>query len=400
MKRLLIAEESLRDLKGHWFDLIQVVEKTAKHMGWQVDVAMHNDAVPEIVTSFNSYKVFKHAKYLDNNKKLPFERYYSFILHSYRIFKQIKPFLKSKESYDVILVPTVMVHHLLAWYLVMFLANKPKHLTLFFITNPGEWNPDTKAPFFPKSTLILKKLLLQFKKLTLKGKVTLAVGTIGNKAEFEKLTGLPFTMSPQPVPIDSENVYRLKSSLHKTDTIVFSCLGFARHEKGSDLLKAAIEKILRQNPGFDGHFMVQWVDPFTMPDGTLCQPDDFLTTHPKVTIIDKGVLADEYVSLLAKTDCMVLPYRNSSYYARVSQVATECTCIGTPMIYTKGGWLEETVTGYGAGIGVADESVEDLTNAILQMQEQYATHKSAAESVMEKARQYYSPEHFVSLLLN
>ncbi len=402
MKRLLIAEESLRDLKGHWFDLLKVTEQTARKMGWEVDVAMHVDAVPEIERSFNSHKVFKHAKYLDGGKKYPFERYYSFILHSYRIYKQIKPFLKSKQPYDTILVPTVMVHHLLAWHMVMSLSNAPKHLTLFFITNPGEWDAAAKAPFFPKSTIILKKLLLRFKKLVASGKVTLAVGTVGNKAEFEKLTGLPFTMAPQPVPIDAEKVYALKQQEQQKQNngVVFSCLGFARHEKGSDLLKIAIEKIFTSNPDFGGRFMIQWVDPFMMPDGSVCEPGEFLVNHPNVEIIDRGVLADEYTRLLAKADCMVLPYRNSSYYARVSQVATECNCICTPIIYTKGGWLEETVSGYGAGIGIEDESVDSLVAAILNMQKEYNAYQAAAKTVMLQARTYYSPQHFVSILLN
>ncbi len=96
-----------------------------------------------------------------------------------------------------------------------------------------------------------------------------------------------------------------------------------------------------------------------MPDGTTCSPGEILKNHPKVRVIDRAVQSQEYGYLLSETDCMILPYRNSSYHARVSRVAIEAVTNGIPVIYTNHGWLEETINHYGAGIGIEDESVHE-----------------------------------------
>jgi len=302
-----------------------------------------------------------------------------------------------------VFVPTVLIHHLLAWYYILKFTKKgPAHVTLFFVTNPGVWDANRKRAFFPKSTIILKYLLRLFKSLVKSNIVTLAVETQGAKSEFEKLSGLPFKLLPHPVPFEQNVQERsaLVNGSRNSKNIHFACYGFARHEKGSDLLKAAIEQILKDDPGFEGHFSIQWTDPFKMPDGTNCAPGEILTRSPKVNIINRALMSNEYNRLLEQTDCMILPYRNSSYHARVSRVAIEAAANGIPIIYTKDGWLEETVVNYGAGIGVADEEIDGIVAAIYQMQESLERFKILAQNVTPKARAYYSPRHFVELLFN
>ncbi|WP_342646850.1 glycosyltransferase [Mucilaginibacter sp. CSA2-8R] len=402
-KRLLIVEEALRDLKAHWFEYIKTIRNSAIKSGWEVDVASNVNAAPEIVKEFSALPVFEHSRYLDNNKsKLPGERHYGFILHSMRTQKVLKALFKAQKPYDDVFVPTVLVHHLLAWYYIMsFDSNRAKHVTLFFVTNPGVWDASKNKAFFPKSTVILKYLLKLFDGLVKAGKVTFAVETKGAKAEFETLSGLPFKLLPHPVPFEQDAVTPAAEQGPVAKPVVnFACYGFARHEKGSDLFKQAIEEILKRYPDFNGHFHIQWTDAFKMPDSSDCTPGNVLLTHPKVTVINRAVMSEEYNKLLTETDCMVLPYRNSSYHARVSRVAIEAAANAIPMIYTKGGWLEETVSGYGAGIGIDDESVESLINAILEMQTKFSSYQATAKTAMLQARAYYSPQHFVSLLLN
>jgi glycosyltransferase involved in cell wall biosynthesis len=318
-----------------------------------------------------------------------------------RTQKALADLFKIKPQYDDVFVPTVLVHHLLAWYTIMtFNANKPKHVTLFFVTNPGVWNAETKKSFFPKSTIILKYLLKMFGALVKSGAVTFAVETKGAKAEFETLSGLPFKLLPHPVPFDQINAEEPAVDVAKNQPVHFACYGFARHEKGSDLLKTAIERLLEKTPDFKGHFSIQWTDTFKMPDGSDCQPGEFLIKHPKVTIINRAVMSEEYNKLLAQTDCMMLPYRNSSYHARVSRVAIEAAANGIPMIYTKDGWLEETVVGYGAGVGIADENVDELIAAIQTIVKEFGHYKTLAVDKKKTAREYYSAINFCKLLLD
>lgn len=396
MKKLLIVEEALRDLKAHWFEYIKTTAESAPEKGWSVDVACHQAVDPKIEQAFSSFPVFRYARYLDNEtSRLPGDRYYGFILHSLRQLKVLWPLLNQQARYDLAFAPTVMMHHLLAWWIIMtFHPNRPKQLTLFFVTNPGVWNPQLRTATLPKSSALIGRLLKLFRSQVNQNMVTLAVETKRAQQEFETLTQLPFTLMPHPVP--SGNT--APNSQLSSELLNFACYGFARYEKGSDLLKAAIIRTLEAHPNFSAKFSVQWVDAFTLPDGLLCRVDD-LKGHAKVNIIDKPVVPSVYQQLLAKTDCMILPYRNSSYYARVSRVAIEAAYQGIPVIYTQGGWLEETITSYGAGIGIADQSIDALAQAIEEMAANYSLYKQKAVENADKAKQYFSAENFCNQLL-
>lgn len=399
---LLIVEESLRDLKAHWFEYIQTIVDTANEQNVEVEVACHKDVDIEISQILPTIPVFSYARYLDNNKKkLLGERYYSFILHSFRCIKVLWPLFNSKDSYDYVFAPTVLVHHLLAWWIILkFHPRKPQHLTLFFVTNPGVWNSETKTSFFPKQTQIQKKLLQGFSPFVAENKITLAVETLGAKKEFEALTGLPFSLMPHPVP-EFENLTTSQNSEDVSQRqLCFACYGFARYEKGSDLLALSIEKLLNKLPSFPVNFRIQWTDPFLMPDSTLCQPSEYLLNNSQITIIDKPLNREEYQQLLKSTDCMILPYRNSSYYARLSRIAIESICLGIPIIYTKGGWLEEVVLKFGSGIPIEDENIDELTQAIQDLFENYQQYRKNALKNTLKAKKYFSGQNFCSQLLN
>lgn len=398
-KTLLIVEEALRDLKAHWFEYIKTIAQAAEAKGYKVDVACHHDAIPEIRNHFKSYPIFQYARYLNNHTFiLPGERYYGFILHSLRNLKVLWPLLGQSDRYTQIFVPTVLVHHLLAWWLVMKLhPNSPEHLTLFFVSNPGVWDTEQQRSHLPKSQILkIQRLLLRwFQPMITEGYVTLAVETKGAKDEFQTLTDLPFQLFPHPVPPI------IQSSLSPDDDLSclrFACYGFARYEKGSDLLKIAIEKSIENEEEFP-QFCVQWVDAFSLPDGRICSPER-LRQYREVQVIDRPLNAQEYQTVLRKTDCMILPYRNSSYYARLSRIAIESACLGIPMIYTKGGWLEEIASEFGAGIGIQDEDVEDLIRAISQMVSEYAGWRQQAMAKKYVAQQYFSGETFCCQLFN
>ena len=394
-EKILIVEESLRDLKAHWFEYIKTINTAAKANNWQVDVASHRDVAPEIKKQLSIFPLFDRAYYLDNNKKkLPGWRYYGFILHSLHCLKVLFPFLNRQPRYDEIFVPTVLLHHLIAWWAIAsFHPLAPKHITLFFVTNPGVWHRDKQRAILPKSARLQGWLLKLFSNSIKQGKVTLAVETRGAKREFERLAGVPFRLLPHPVP-----EFDLKSTNDKA--LNFACYGFARYEKGSDLFKKAITRILNRQPNFEAQFRLQWVEPFTLPNGVICHPDREFCQHFQVSIIDRPLPSQDYQTLLQATKCMVLPYRNSSYHARVSRVAIEAIFLGIPVIYTKGGWLEEVVTGFGAGIGIEDENVSDLVAAIELMSVNYSCYRQQAIAKIPAARRYFSSQNFFNLLVS
>lgn len=394
----MIVEEALRDQKAHWYSYIRTIQEAALKRGWEVNVACNKNADEFVKRTFTSFPLFSHAVYLDNTRpKFRGERYYSFLLHSFRSLKVLWPFLKRRPLYDEVFVPTVLVQHLLAWLiLLLFHPNKPKRVTLFFVTNPGVWNRDILTAEIPKTAILLKCILFLFRALPTKKRVRFAVETKAAKSEFERLSNLEFELLPHPVQFDLSS----NPETGKGTSLVFACFGFARYEKGTDLLKRAIETLLTSQKDPELRFVIQWTDPFSMPDGSFCLPDGIIANHSQVRIISNALNNDEYLSLLRGTDCMILPYRNSSYYGRVSRVAIEATCFGIPLIYTKCGWLEELVTNFGAGIGIEDESLNDLLNGIRAISSKYLEFRNLASERSNSAKNYFSPDYFIELLLN
>lgn len=393
-KKLLIVEESLKDLTAHWFEYINTIKTAAEADSWQVDVACHKDVITQVKERLSLFPIFHHAYYLDHKiKKIPGFRYYGFILHSLRCLKVLWPFLQQRSRYDHIFLPTVFTHHLIAWWIIsQFHPRKPKYLTLLFLTNPGVWNREQTTSYLPKSSLLQGLLLKAFTRLSINNNVTFAVQTQGAKQEFETLTALEFKLLPQPVPI-------LDINPSPSQLFNFACYGFARYEKGSDVLKQAISKLLSQQPKFNARFRIQWVNSFTLPDGSICQLEPSFCQQQQVEIINHSLLTEDYQKLLQDTRCMILPYRNSSYYARDSRIAIEAVCLGIPVIYTKGGWLEEVVREFGAGIGIEDEKSDELVAAIVLMFNNFQDYQQQASSKKETARQYFSGENFCQMLL-
>lgn len=404
---ILIVEESLRDLKAHWFEYIKTIAQIAQFKGDQVDVACHYKAAPEIQHQFNSFPVFRYARYLDNSTKNSIprkwdDRYYGFMLHSWRCIQALWPLLAKQPRYDQAFVPTVLVHHLLAWWAIMsFHPSRPERLTLFFVTNPGIWNTTLQQGTLPSSLNVKLQgwLLRRFKRLVSQKKVTLAVETQGAQKEFEALSQLPFVLMTHPVP-----ALPIKAVINDSkETLTFACYGFARYEKGSDILKSAIETILENHPSFTSQFRIQWLNSFALPQGAQCSPES-LQRYPQVDIINHSLDSESYEKQLQSVDCMVLPYRNSSYYARVSRIAIESAYLGIPIIYTCGGWLEDTVSAFGAGIGISDESPDELVNelvkAIEKMAAEYTHYRHQALNNMERAKHYFSANYFYQQMFN
>lgn len=392
VKRLFIVEESLRDLKAHWFEYIKTISEVSQVQGHHVDVACHRSAVPEINQQFNSFPVFRYARYLDHQNRLLGDRYYGFLLHSWRCLRVLWPLLSQQPRYDKAFAPTVMVHHLLAWWAIMsFHPNHPQRLTLFFVTNPGIWQADAQQGILPNALSVKLQgwLIKLFAPLVRQEKVTLAVETQGAQREFELLSQLPFVLMTHPVPaLEIENAAK-----HPPKLLNFACYGFARYEKGSDLFKTAIEVLLKKHPELAIRFSIQWIDSFSTPQGVRCDPQT-LAQHPQVEVVDYPLESEGYEKTLQTVDCMVLPYRNSSYYARVSRIAIESAYLGIPMIYTCGGWLEDTVEAFGSGIGIQDESASELVMAIEKMVSEYAQYREKALANVATARRYFSADNF------
>jgi glycosyltransferase involved in cell wall biosynthesis len=399
--RLLIVEEALRSVKGHWFEYIKTIADCCRRAGDDVTVAAHQQADQRIIDELEARPVLPYSawdKIYDSPN--PIKRYAGVFQHNWRFYRAVDRILAKEEKFDCILAPTLLIHHLIAWTRLArkYRGRKFGKMVLFFVNGQGIYQGPGKPAEFPRhpKVALFRKLLQSLRPLVESGEVVLAAETEGMAREYSDFCGIPFQCFPHVVQFESTP---RMASRHDHQT-TFACFGFARHEKGSDLLQDAILQIRNRRPDLNLRFLIQWLDDFNLPDGTP------VTRHPKLlsdpdTIFITGALDNAaYTRYLSELDGMILPYRARSYYARVSRVAIEAAIMGIPMVYTRDTWLEEMVRLCGAGEGFQDENLEDLIGAITRLAEQIRYHKISAESRQDLARDLYSPEQFRTCLLS
>jgi glycosyltransferase involved in cell wall biosynthesis len=179
--------------------------------------------------------------------------------------------------------------------------------------------------------------------------------------------------------------------------IVFGCYGAARWEKGTDVLQAAIRRVLEENPEIPAKFALQWIDDFNDEHGRQVVLDPWLLKNPKVEVLKRYFEGDEYERRLAGTDVMVLPYR-SPYRMRVSRVVIEAMLNGVPVIATRGTTLFEQAEEYGEVVGCEGCDAESLAMAMLEVAERFEMMRASSEEKVNAAVESFSVAFFRDLL--
>jgi glycosyltransferase involved in cell wall biosynthesis len=212
---------------------------------------------------------------------------------------------------------------------------------------------------------------------------------------LSEVTGVPFTYLPHPVELSTEHSPDTGNSVGGlgapspqtpvpatfSNPIVFGCYGAARHEKGSDVLQAAIRLVLEEEPEIAARFAFQWLGDFKDSQGKLLKLDPWLKTHPKVDVIESYFEEGGYARQLAATDVMVLPYR-AAYRLRVSRVVIEAMTLGKPVIVTSGTTLHEQAHIQGVAEACKDGCADSLAAAIRTMLGRYEyAARTAAERI-------------------
>jgi hypothetical protein len=171
---------------------------------------------------------------------------------------------------DWIFVPTVLVHHLLGWWMLLKTESLPKEsrVLLFFPNLPIRLDEAGKAHWSGgPTTKLMACLFEQLRRKVASGKVVLGVETHAMRRALEGLIQIPVVYLPHPVEaaqpprtdsgrlrtevedqnIDSSN-NPLSAICHPPSgyakPIVFGCYGAARWEKGSDIFLKAIRLVL------------------------------------------------------------------------------------------------------------------------------------------------------------
>jgi glycosyltransferase involved in cell wall biosynthesis len=216
--------------------------------------------------------------------------------------------------------------------------------------------------------------------------------------ELGLFCGLPIQYLPHPIDWADETEVlshgATQGELSVRDRFVVTCPGFARFEKGSDLLIEAIRELERRKIAGDYFFIMQWLRPFATDDGKMHAPDAGLESRGGVRFMSEPMDDKEYRSMLEGSSAVILPYRTESYHNRVSRVAIEAAALGIPLIYTKGTWIEEVAQIAEVGIPIEDESKEAIIDALNTARRQRNELSAKAKMAAEKVRAFYSTRQF------
>lgn len=409
--KILISEEALQNENGHWPTYIAGVADGLRSLGDDVDVLTHQAATASIVRQVGGVPWFSRNCWLDAAS----QGAVGGIRHNLTFRKELISWLKSHQPYDWVFALTMRLQHLLAFALLSSdkkLPDTTRYL-LLFVQGFGLYSGLGKPTSFPRngSTLLARVCFRLLAPAVRRGQVVLAAETKGMQDELRRFTGLPVALFPHPVEFNAESGKRKmerqqsetknqeQGTKNKKQALTITCPGFARHEKGNDLLQEAVKQMLNGTFAERYHFVMQWPESFTMPDGSRLGSDHSLSSDPRVEFLNENLNAEAYERLLNRTDLVVLPYRRSSYYHRVSRVAIEAASRGIPLVYTAGTWTEEIAEMTGCGVAIQDETSEAVENALIAAVERFEVLSRDASRSALKVANYHSAERFRDLFM-
>lgn len=398
MAKLLIVEEALKNRSGHWYEYNRAIVEEARKRGHEVTLLAHREIESEIreelaaeaffpVTSWD--QVYYHPS--------AWRRYLGILRHNLSIAKLLRKHFKAQSTpYDIVLVPTVVLYHWLAWrWLVWRGAGKWfQRVVLTTRNNAVKYDPESRSHIFNPSAKVLARVLKSFRHSVGSGVVEFASDSSVLCRQYEELCSLPFNPYPHPRPTDH---LPIPEKMPRNE-LVFSALGPPRYEKGSDLIVEAIQQILKEEPGFPGRFVLQWTKPVYSPEGAETTLPKEWENHPKVEVIRESLTSGEYQRRIDETSVILLPYRRSQYHARLSGIVIEAFQSGIPCICISDTWLEGCLSKIGKGSVMEEEAPERLAQAIQTIACELPTYQFSDEEI-DSARSAHSPTSFLEQLI-
>ena len=402
--KVLIVEEALKELHGHWFQYISDIVEGGLETGHQIEVAVHQDACPEILKAFPCHPIL-HATVFDKKAKsrggwFALKRV---LTHNYSLYRDLSSFFSTGNSYDVVIATTTRIDHLVGyWFLYWrFRGRGFQRLVMIFIDSVGQYNEDYSRLHFSRKLLPLKWLLKLSSPALTGGQLFLVAESEGHARQYEQLSGVKFSLVPHVTRMPSLEPYSGKkgnASARVSNSTVFGTFGFSRYDKGLDVLQGAIKIVLQQFPELDVHFVMQWTGDYRLPSGVEVSKDPLLESSPRVQYISAFHKSEEYYEWIAQTDIMILPYRKKFYFDKLSRVAIDAALAGTPCIYPVETWLESFAREYGAGVPFRPEEPDSLAGAILLACKNYKELKSVAVERKQSVREAFSAGRFFDII--
>jgi glycosyltransferase involved in cell wall biosynthesis len=360
-----IFEDAMRDRKGHWLEYLRTFRNGLEAAGDEVRIFASQECETDVALALGAEPNLPRsiwARVSDGGPKL--KKLWRIISHGIATWYSVSRLLrKTGNTPDIIFVPTVLVHHLLGWWLLLqcSLHKTNSKVLLFFPNTPAyldeygipHWNPEPSAKLFAF-------LIRRCAKWVGQGRIILGAETEPMVSAMTQLTGVPFQYLPHPVEPLGLNA---NAKENPATIIRFGAYGSARYEKGSELIQEAIRQYLADQPDPRVTFALQWISDCTLPDGTSATLNPVLVDHPQCEIIHEFFPEGGYEAQIAKTAVMILPYRDA-YRLRVSRVVIEAMQAGMPTIVAKGTTLHQQANDHGTLIECEQNSPQSILDAI------------------------------------
>jgi glycosyltransferase involved in cell wall biosynthesis len=397
--RILITEEALATYEGHWFNYIGDLVAGFRTIGDDVTVLTHKQASPEICERVNGTPWYTRNCWKDRRSQGKIGG----LLHNWHFFRETREYVNLTSPFDRILALTMRMQHLLAFMRLTRSARIPSttRFVLLFVQGFGRFDgPGSPTRFKSNISNYLARMAFASMSQDIRsGRVVIAGETASMCNELSRFTGLPTKLFPHPVRFLSEiSRYTDRCARSKKGCITIACPGFARYEKGIDLLQDAVILTQASPRAEDYHFVFQWNEPFKMPSGELCCPDRRLIMDPRVEFLRDTLSPAQYVDLLRRSDFIILPYRASSYHNRLSRVAIEASGMGVPLLYTANTWAQELSELVGCGVRIDTETPQSLAAAMGEAFDNQVQLKARAVESAQEIRSFHSVEMFRTLL--
>lgn len=400
-RRMLICEEALKNHNGHWYEYNRAVVEMHRVQGDEVRLLAHQDVEPTIQESIGAEPYFEWTNW-DQIYYYPsaWRRYLGILIHNWRVFRAMRRLLKTAEPYDLVFVPTVVIFHLIAWWLLAKLdrGRKAKRIVLLIRNSAASYESQDGAPVFSRSSRILRFVLKRYRKLLANGRVRLTTDSHRLAEEYRQLADIDVTVAPHPCLLLKP--LRIDTRSNNSRTFTISLPGPARWEKGVQVLLEAL-RILKESTECPRiRVVLQWPDAVFSPSGKELSLDvnEFDGSRIEFEVFDRPLASGDYQQLLNETDLIVLPYLRQAYFARISGVAVEAMLMGIPVIYTRDTWNSDMVERFGAGEGFENENADELALTMIKAAENCASLRAEAANKIPEARNHFSVESFQKAL--
>lgn len=391
--KVLIVEDFLKDISGHWYEYSQSVINICSRNGFKISIATHRDFDRNLINNAEVLPVFVNRIGERRYKKREiFAKLLNILHHNISYYKTLRSILITGDFGFIFFPSPVPNYHFIP---ILLLLGKT-HSNSSFLLLIRQDIADQKGRFHPKTIVNSFLLYLYFKffknnqKL---GRVIFFSDSEGLGESYKKFSELPF----QILPIPHIRHTRKAGVIKNNNRIVISSLGSARFEKGTDIVLSAIDSFLNKNEGKIYQFIIQITDgrDFGSDFDALIKN---LGSKENVSLLRHPLTSQEYDEVLLQSDLILLPYRKSAYLNRTSGIAIEAMAAGVPVVYTKGTWIETAVRDYGAGLGVLDGSTEDLMRILEILPDRLRGLKTEAIKKSKSCLDFHSSYNFFSIL--